>query len=176
MPEFAFAELLSLGPDTTDYRLLTTAGVSSVETVAGTFLRIEPEALTLITETAMRASPSSAPEHLQQCGILDDPESADNERSSPSTCWMPTSQRAAAAMWQTQGLPSSWPKGPVRTAPGGRRAEIARGCTTLLRPLRYARWRRGRCTKRETGTNLPAEIKMRQRRDGYKSGSREGRW
>ena len=54
MPEFAFTELLSLGPDTTQYRLLTTDGVSRIDTSAGTFLRVEPEALTLITETAMR--------------------------------------------------------------------------------------------------------------------------
>ncbi len=54
MPEFAYTELLSLGPDTTEYRLLTTDGVSSIDTEAGTFVRIEPAAITLLTETAMR--------------------------------------------------------------------------------------------------------------------------
>ena len=51
MPEFAFTELLALGPDTTVYRLLTTDGVSTIDTAVGTFLRVEPEALTLLTET-----------------------------------------------------------------------------------------------------------------------------
>ncbi len=54
MADFAFTELLPLGPDTTPYRLVSTEGVSTFETSAGTFLRVEPEALTLITQEAMR--------------------------------------------------------------------------------------------------------------------------
>ena len=82
MPEFAFTELLSLGPDTTQYRLLTTDGVSTIDTPAGTFLRVDPEALTLITETAMRdIAHHLRPAHLQQLrNILDDPEASDNDR------------------------------------------------------------------------------------------------
>ena len=54
MPEFDFTELLPLGPDSTDYRLLAKDGVATLDTAAGTFLRVEPAALTLSTETAMR--------------------------------------------------------------------------------------------------------------------------
>src|SRR4249920_4008837 len=82
MPEFAFTELLPVGPDATEYRLLTTAGVSTVDTPAGTFLRVEPDALTLLTETAMRdIAHLLRPAHLQQLrNILDDPEASDNDR------------------------------------------------------------------------------------------------
>ena len=44
MAEFDFTEMLPVGPDTTEYRLLTTAGVSTIDTPAGTFLRVEPDA------------------------------------------------------------------------------------------------------------------------------------
>src|SRR4051795_2540262 len=82
MPEFAYTELLPLGTDHTEYRLLTTEGVSTVETAAGTFLRVEPEALTLLTQTAMRdIAHLLRPAHLQQlANILDDPEASNNDK------------------------------------------------------------------------------------------------
>ncbi|MEP7048075.1 MAG: fumarate hydratase, partial [Ilumatobacteraceae bacterium] len=82
MPEFAFTELLSLGPDNTEYRLLTTDGVSTLDTPAGTFLQVDPHALTLLTQTAMRdIAHQLRPAHLQQLrNILDDPEASDNDR------------------------------------------------------------------------------------------------
>ena len=43
MPEFAFTELLPLGPTHTEYRLLTTDGRRRpIDTPAGTFLRVDP--------------------------------------------------------------------------------------------------------------------------------------
>src|ERR1044072_4492284 len=81
MPAFDFTELLPLGPDNTEYRLLTTDGVSTVDTRAGTFLQVESDALTLITQTAMRdIAHLLRPAHLQQLrNILDDPEASDND-------------------------------------------------------------------------------------------------
>src|SRR6478735_3533491 len=82
MPEFEFTELLPLGPDTTPYRQLTTDFVSTFETPAGTFLKVEPEALTLITSQAMHdIAHYLRPGHLQQLrNILDDPEASPNDR------------------------------------------------------------------------------------------------
>ena len=82
MPEFEFTELLPLGPDDTPYRLVTTEGVSTFETPEGTFLRVDPAAITLLTETAMRdIAHLLRPAHLQQlANILDDPEASDNDR------------------------------------------------------------------------------------------------
>ena len=42
---FAYSDLLPLGPDTTDYRLVSTEGVSTVDAAGRTFLKVEPEAL-----------------------------------------------------------------------------------------------------------------------------------
>ena len=82
MPEFEYADLLPLGPDETPYRLLTTEGVSTVEAAGRTFLQVEPEALRLLTSTAMRdIAHLLRPGHLAQLrSILDDPEASPNDR------------------------------------------------------------------------------------------------
>ena len=48
MPDFDYSELLPLGEDTTTYRKLTSDGVSTFEANGQTFLKVEPEALTLL--------------------------------------------------------------------------------------------------------------------------------
>jgi fumarate hydratase class I len=80
--EFAYTELLPLGPDTTPYRLLTSEGVSTFDTPRGRFLQVEPEALTLLTRRAMHdIAHYLRPGHLQQLrSILDDPEASPNDR------------------------------------------------------------------------------------------------
>ncbi|PIE31543.1 MAG: fumarate hydratase, partial [Ilumatobacter coccineus] len=85
MPErddFGFTELLPLGTDPTPYRLLTTEGVSTFETSEGVFVKIDPEALTVLAETAMvEIAHFLRPGHLAQLRkILDDPEASDNDR------------------------------------------------------------------------------------------------
>ncbi|MGH3244024.1 MAG: fumarate hydratase [Spirillospora sp.] len=82
MSEFSYTDLLPLGPDETDYRLLTSDGVSTFEANGRTFLQVEPEALRLLTETAMRdISHLLRPAHLAQLRrILDDPEASPNDR------------------------------------------------------------------------------------------------
>ncbi|WP_019629474.1 fumarate hydratase [Actinomadura atramentaria] len=82
MPEFSYTDLLPLGPDETEYRLLTSDGVSTFEANGRTFLQVEPEALRLLTETAMRdIAHLLRPAHLAQLRkILDDPEASPNDR------------------------------------------------------------------------------------------------
>ncbi|WP_026414479.1 fumarate hydratase [Actinomadura oligospora] len=82
MPEFSYTDLLPTGPDETEYRLLTTDGVSTFEAGGRTFLQVEPEALRLLTETAMRdIAHLLRPAHLAQLRkILDDPEASPNDR------------------------------------------------------------------------------------------------
>lgn len=53
MAEFVHQDLLPLGPDTTEYRLLTTDGVEKVDTEVGSFLRVSSEAITTLTSAAM---------------------------------------------------------------------------------------------------------------------------
>ena len=82
MADFDFTELFPLGPDTTKYRLITTDGVSTFDTPEGTFLKVDPSAIALLTSTAMRdIAHLLRSSHLQQLrNILDDPEASDNDR------------------------------------------------------------------------------------------------
>ena len=168
MPEFAFTELLPLGPDTTQYRLLTTDGVSTIDTAAGTFLRVEPEALTLITETAMRdIAHQLRPAHLQQLrNILDDPEASDNDRFVALDLLKNANIAAGGVLPMCQDTGTAIikaKKGQFVLTGGGDEAAIARGVynTYLTSNLRYSQM--APLTMYEetnTGNNLPAEIKI----------------
>ncbi|HCV34243.1 MAG TPA: fumarate hydratase, partial [Acidimicrobiaceae bacterium] len=68
---------------TAEFRHLTSDGVSTVEGPGNrTFLEVEPEALRLLTATAMRdIAHLLRPGHLAQvASILDDPEASANDR------------------------------------------------------------------------------------------------
>ena len=81
-PEFEFTELFPLGHDDTPYRLVSTDHVRTVDTPLGTYLQVDLEAITLITQEAMRdIAHFLRPGHLEQLAkILDDPEASDNDR------------------------------------------------------------------------------------------------
>ena len=80
--EFAYSDMLPTAPDTTDYRLVSTEGVSTVEAAGRRFLRVESEALRMLTSMAMHdINHYLRAEHLGQLrSILDDPEASANDR------------------------------------------------------------------------------------------------
>ncbi|HEX8701569.1 MAG TPA: fumarate hydratase [Myxococcaceae bacterium] len=82
MSAFTYQDMLPLGEDTTPYRLLTKEHVSTFEAGGKTFLKVEPEALTLLTREAMGdIAHLLRPGHLQQLSnILKDPEATSNDR------------------------------------------------------------------------------------------------
>ena len=82
MPEFAYSDLLPTGPDQTEYRLLTSDGVSTIEAAGRTFLQVEPEALRLLTAEAMHdIAHYLRPAHLTQlASIMNDDEASPNDR------------------------------------------------------------------------------------------------
>jgi fumarate hydratase class I len=80
---FAYSPLLPTGPDTTEYRQLTTDGVDVVDGPGGRrFLTVDPAVLTLLTDTAMHdIAHFLRPAHLAQLrSILDDPSASPNDR------------------------------------------------------------------------------------------------
>ena len=81
-PQFSYSDLLPIGADKTKYRNLGKAGVSVIKLGDGEFLQVSPEALTLLTETAIHdISHYLRAEHLQQlANILKDPEASPNDR------------------------------------------------------------------------------------------------
>ena len=81
-PDFSYSDLLPLGKDSTKYRNLGTAGVSTEKIGNREILTIAPEAIEALTSTAMHdISHYLRTEHLEQlASILKDPESSPNDR------------------------------------------------------------------------------------------------
>ena len=82
MADFTYSDLLPLGEDTTQYRLVSTEGVSVVKLGDKEFLQVQPRALELLTEVAMHdISHYLRTAHLQQLAkIISDPEASPNDR------------------------------------------------------------------------------------------------
>lgn len=82
MADFAYADMLPIGPDTTPYRLVTTEGIRTVDAGGRSFLEVEPEVLRLLTFEAIRdIQHLLRPGHLRQLrAIIDDPEASPNDR------------------------------------------------------------------------------------------------
>jgi fumarate hydratase class I len=168
MADFAFTEILPLGPDTTEYRLVSTEGVSQVETPLGTFLKVEPEAITLLTQTAMRdIAHLLRSSHLQQlANILDDPEASANDRFVALDLLKNAGIAAGGVLPMCQDTGTAIVKGKkgqfVMTG-GNDEEAIARGVynTYLTSNLRYSQMAPlNMYDEKNTGNNLPAEIKI----------------
>ncbi|TCC18050.1 fumarate hydratase [Kribbella speibonae] len=80
--DFNYSDLLPLGADETEYRLLTTEGVSTFTAGDRTFLQIQPDVLQALTAEAMHdISHYLRTAHLAQLRrIIDDPEASGNDR------------------------------------------------------------------------------------------------
>jgi fumarate hydratase class I len=168
MPDFVFSEIFPLGPDTTEYRLLSKDGVSEVETPLGTFLKVTPEAITLLTETAMRdIAHLLRTDHLQQLSnILSDPEASSNDRFVALDLLKNAGIAAGGVLPMCQDTGTAIVKGKkgqfVMTG-GGDEEAIARGVfnTYQTSNLRYSQMAPiTMYEEKNTGNNLPAEIKI----------------
>ncbi|MBJ7461101.1 MAG: fumarate hydratase [Ilumatobacteraceae bacterium] len=168
MADFDFTEIFPLGPDTTTYRSLGNEGVSTFDSPAGTFLRVEPSAITMLTGTAMRdIAHLLRASHLQQlANILDDPEASDNDRFVALDLLKNASIAAGGILPMCQDTGTAIVKGKkgqfVFTG-GGDEEAIARGVynTYLTSNLRYSQMAPlNMYDEVNTGNNLPAEIKI----------------
>ena len=81
-PDFAYEDLLPLGHDETEYRLVTNEGVTTTEVAGRTFITVTQEALRKLTEEAVHdIQHYLRTSHLQQLrNIIDDPEASPNDR------------------------------------------------------------------------------------------------
>jgi fumarate hydratase class I len=168
MPEFAFTELLPQGADDTEYRLLTTEGISEFGAGDRTFLQVEPEVLRLLTETAIHdISHLLRPAHLAQLRrILDDPESSPNDRFVALDLLKNANIAAAGVLPMCQDTGTAivmGKRGQHVLTDGDDERHIAHGvydAYTRLN-LRYSQlaplsmWE-----EKNTGSNLPAQIEL----------------
>src|SRR3954462_5788904 len=160
--------MLPLGEDSTPYRLLTSDGVRVVEAAGRSFLEVQPEALRLLTETAMRdIAHLLRPGHLRQLSrILDDPDASPNDRFVALDLLKNANiaARGVLPMCQDTGTAIVMGKRGRHVLTDGRDEEqLSRGVydayTTLN--LRYSQmapltmW-----DEKNTGSNLPAQIEL----------------
>ena len=82
MTEFHYQPPFPLGPDTTEYQKISSDFVTTSEFEGQEILKIDPKALTLLANEAIKAiSFKLRTSHLKQvASILDDPEASENDR------------------------------------------------------------------------------------------------
>jgi fumarate hydratase, class I len=169
MPDFAYEDLLPIGEDATEYQLLTTDGVETLDGPGGrTFLHVSPEALRLLTETAMHdIAHYLRPAHLRQLRtILDDPEASDNDKFVALDLLKNANIAAGGVLPMCQDTGTAivmGKRGQHVLTDGGDERAISRGvfdAYTRLN-LRYSQmaavtmWE-----ERNTGSNLPAQVEI----------------
>ena len=168
MPEFAYSDLLPTGPDQTEYRLLTDAGVSTVEAAGRTFLQVEPEALRLLTAEAMHdIAHYLRPAHLTQlASIMNDPEASPNDRFVALDLLKNANIAAGGVLPMCQDTGTAivmGKRGQNVLTDGADGEHIARGVFDAYTKLnlRYSQlapltmW-----DEKNTGSNLPAQIEL----------------
>jgi fumarate hydratase, class I len=81
-PEFSYQDLLPIGPDKTEYRLISNEGVSTFTADGRQFLKVSKDAISNLTQVALHdISHYLRSEHLEQlANILKDPEASANDR------------------------------------------------------------------------------------------------
>ncbi|MCX6450805.1 MAG: fumarate hydratase [Actinobacteria bacterium] len=82
MPEFNYSDLLPLGKDNTQYRLVSSQGVTTFTAEGMEFLKVTPQAISNLTSEAIHdINHYLRAEHLSQLAwILDDKEASPNDR------------------------------------------------------------------------------------------------
>ena len=169
MSDFEYTDLLPLeGPDTTEYRLVTTEGVNTVELGGRTFVEVSHEAITALTSEAMRdIAHLLRPSHLQQlANILDDNDASPNDHFVALELLKNANIAAAGILPGCQDTGTAivkGKKGQYVLTPGDDKPAIAEGIfdTYQTSNLRYSQLAPlDMFTEKNTGNNLPAEIKI----------------
>ncbi len=167
-PVFSYQDPFPLGPDETEYRLLSTEGISTASFEGTEILKVEPEVLSYVAQHAMRdTSFLLRSKHLKQvAAILDDPEASPNDRYVAMTL-LKNAEVAAEGILpfcQDTGTATVVAKKGQKVWTGANDAEwISKGIyeTYTKENLRYSQtapldmW-----NEVNTGTNLPAQIDL----------------
>ncbi|HLL23669.1 MAG TPA: fumarate hydratase, partial [Kofleriaceae bacterium] len=169
MSTFAFQEILEAGHhEGTVYRKLTGDFVQPFEARGRSFLEVAPEALTLLTKTAMRdIAHLLRTSHLGQLrAILDDPEASANDRFVALELLKNANIAAGGILPGCQDTGTAiimGKKGQHVITAGGDAAAISRGVfdTYTESNLRYSQVAPlDMFEEKNTGNNLPAQIEL----------------
>ena len=169
MSSFAFQEILAAGHHhSTPYRKLTGDFVGTFDARGKTFLEVAPQALTLLTRTAMRdIAHLLRPGHLAQLRtILDDPEASANDRFVALELLKNASIAAGGILPGCQDTGTAivmGKKGQYVLTAGSDEEAISRGVfeTYAEDNLRYSQVAPlDMFEEKNTGNNLPAQIEL----------------
>ncbi len=165
---FTYSDLLPLGHDETPLRLLTKDFVSTFEAQGKTFLKVEPEALTLLAKEAMHdIAHLLRPGHLAQLQkIIQDPEASNNDKFVALDLLKNASISAGGVLPMCQDTGTAiikGKKGQFVFTGGGDESALALGVykTYTGTNLRYSQLAPlTMFEEKNTGSNLPAEIEI----------------
>ena len=168
MADFHYQPLFELGPDQTEYRQLTTDGVSTTSMNGRELLVVDPDVLRLVARTAfddiahlLRTS------HLAQLrSILDDPESSANDRFVALELLRNANIAAGRVLPGCQDTGTAiviGHKGQNVVTAGDDAEALSQGVFDAYdqRNLRYSQMAPlDMYTEKNTGSNLPAQIEL----------------
>jgi fumarate hydratase class I len=177
-PAFKHQDLFEeVSPVNVEWKKISSDHVSTVKCDGKEYLKVEPEGLRLLSETAMfEIAHLLRPSHLQQLSnILKDPEATDNDRfvalellknaNIASGMILPSCQDTGTAIIMGK-------KGANVLTDGDDEAHLSRGVydTYVKRNLRYSQVApQDMFVEKNTGTNLPAQIDiLGTKGDAYK--------
>ncbi|WP_234426518.1 fumarate hydratase [Streptomyces niger] len=168
LPAFAYTDLLPTGEDKTEYRLVTSEGVSTFEADGRTFLKVEPEALRKLAAEAMHdIAHYLRPTHLAQLRkILDDPEASANDRFVALDLLKNANIAAAGVLPMCQDTGTAivmGKRGQNVLTQGGDEEALSRGIYDAYTKLNLRYSQMAPLTmwdEKNTGSNLPAQIEL----------------
>ena len=167
-PTFKYQDPFPLSADDTEYRLLTDNYVSTAEFEGKEILKVQPEALTALAQTAMRdISFFLRPRHLEQvAAILEDPEASQNDKNVALTMLKNAEVSAHGILPFCQDTGTATivgKKGQNVWTGGGDEEALSKGVynTYTQENLRYSQTiPLDMYTEKNSGTNLPAQIDL----------------
>ena len=167
-PEFQYQDPFPLTGDKTEYNLLTSEYVEVTEFEGQPILKVQPEALTMIAQAAMRdIAFFLRPEHLEMVSaILEDPEASDNDRNVALTLLKnaEVSSHGILPFCQDTGTAIIMGKKGQQVWTGANDAEaLSKGVynTYTKENLRYSQNAPlSMYEEKNTGTNLPAQVDL----------------
>ena len=168
MTEFEYTPLLPLGDDTTQYRLISTEGVSVVQVGDREFLQVTPDAIEKLSYEAIKDSQHLLrSSHLAQLRkIIDDPEASPNDRFVALDLLKNANISAGGVLPMCQDTGTAIVKadrGMHVLTQGNDEVAISKGMYQAYQNLNLRYSQLAPVTffnEKNTGTNLPAQIEI----------------
>lgn len=168
MTDFNYTQLLPLGDDTTEYRLISTEGVSTITVDGREFLQVTPGAIERLSFEAIKDSQHLLrSSHLAQLRkIIDDPEASPNDRFVALDLLKNANISASGVLPMCQDTGTAIVKaerGMHVLTPGDDEVAISKGMYEAYQKLNLRYSQLAPLTvfnEKNTGTNMPAQIEI----------------